>query len=106
MRYVSTGWRSNAILSPLIFLAFGEYDMQIDCKECGGTAIIHSRKKLDIKVSQLYCSCKNPECGHTFVMDLCFSHSLSPSSRQTQNMVLDFLRALPDNERQLMLANI
>lgn len=80
--------------------------MQIDCKECGGTAIIHSRKKLDTKVSQLYCSCKNPVCGHTFVMDLVFSHSLSPSSKQAHNLVLDFLRALPDSERQLMLSNI
>lgn len=80
--------------------------MQIDCIECGGKSIIRCSKNLDVKMRQLYCMCKNPECGHTFVMDLCFSHTLSPSRRQAENLVVNFLRALPEPERQLMLAQI
>lgn len=78
--------------------------MQIDCIQCYGKAIIHSRKKLDAKVSQLYCSCKNPECGHTFVMDLTFSHTLSPSANQSRMMVLDLFRSLPEEDRRALMA--
>lgn len=80
--------------------------MQIDCIECGNKATIYSRRKLDVKVSQLYCSCKDPECGHTFVMDLSFSRTLSPSGQQTQQMMINMLRALPDAERRQLLASV
>jgi hypothetical protein len=106
MLAVSTTSRTNVILFPRNNLYRGENAMQVDCKECGGNAIIQSRKKLDIKMSQLYCSCKDPSCGHTFVMDLSFSHTLSPSGKQAQGMIIDFLRALPEQERQLMFASL
>lgn len=98
--------RTNVILLPRRNLIRGEDAMQINCTECGEKSIIHSSKRLDAKMSQLYCSCKNPLCGHTFVMDLSFSHTLSPSSKQHKDVVVSFLRALPDAERQLMLANL
>jgi Ogr/Delta-like zinc finger len=79
--------------------------MQIDCIQCYGKAIVHSRKKLDTKVSQLYCSCKNPECGHTFVMDLTFSHTLSPSASQSKYMIMDLFRSLPEEDRRALIAN-
>lgn len=78
--------------------------MQVNCTECGGKATIHSRRQLDVKMSQLYCNCKNPLCGHTFVMDLCFSHTLSPSANQAKDIVRDMLRALPEAERQLIIS--
>lgn len=74
--------------------------MQIICTECKGRAIIHSRKHLDDKVSQLYCSCKDPLCGYSFVMDLSFSHTLSPSGTQAKQMMFDLFRSLPEEERQ------
>lgn len=80
--------------------------MQVNCTVCRGKAIIHSRKQLDIKMSQLYCACKDPNCGHTFVMDLTFSHSLSPSGRDAKQMALELFRALPDEERQQWLAAV
>lgn len=98
--------RTNVILLPHINLIRGEEAMQINCTECGDKSIIHSSKRLDAKMSQLYCSCKNPLCGHTFVMDLCYSHTLSPSAKQHTAVVVNFLRALPDAERQMMLASI
>ena len=106
MPKLATEAPTNVILFPRFKLCRGVAAVQINCKECGGKATINARKTLDVKVSQLYCSCKDAECGHTFVMDLCYSHSLSPSSRQAKNMVIDFMRALPEAERQLMLANM
>ncbi len=97
---------TNVILLPRINLIRGDEAMQINCTECGEKSIIHSSKRLDAKMSQLYCSCKNPICGHTFVMDLCFSHTLSPSAKQHKDVVVNFLRALPDAERQMMLSSL
>jgi hypothetical protein len=104
MRAANEKTGTNVILLPRTNLIRGDDAMLINCIECGEKSIIHSSKKLDVKMSQLYCSCKNPNCGHTFVMDLSFSHTLSPSSKQAQGMVLNFLRALPEAERQMMLA--
>jgi hypothetical protein len=69
-----------------------------------GKAIVRSSKVLDVKMSQLYCMCKNPHCGHTFVMDLSFSHTLSPSANQAQDIIVSFLRNIPESERQGLLA--
>ncbi len=90
---------------PHVEILRGESAMQIDCPKCMNKAIIYSRKKLDIKVSTLYCACKNEDCCHTFAMDLCYSHSLSPSKLEQHNMISDLLRSLPASERQLILAN-
>ena len=98
-----TSWCTNVILFPK---SFEESAMQIDCTECGNKAFIHSRRRLDIKMSQLYCTCKNPQCGHTFVMDLSFSHTLSPSGQQTRDMMINLLRALPDAERRQLLMSV
>lgn len=80
--------------------------MRVNCTECPAKAVIRSRKQLDVKVAQLYCSCTDPICGHTFVMDLSFSHTLSPSGNQTKQMLLDMFRNMPDDERQEILAAV
>ncbi|MBI9109895.1 MAG: ogr/Delta-like zinc finger family protein [Maridesulfovibrio ferrireducens] len=50
------------------------------CDRCGQLARIESSSQEAESYKKLYCSCKNPECGHSFVMDLTFSHTLSPSA--------------------------
>lgn len=80
--------------------------MQVTCPACTGKAIIQSRKTLDVKMSQLYCSCKDPECGHTFVMDLSFSHSLSPSGHHLKQLLAEFLRSMPEPERKEWLSAV
>lgn len=79
-------------------------DVQVNCSECNSKAVIHSRHDKDPKVADLYCSCKNPLCGHTFVMNLSFSHSLSPSANQSKTLMLDMLRNMSQQE-QLDLIN-
>ena len=54
--------------------------MRIYCTRCTNKAIIRTSKEMSPTTRQLYCSCTDPECGHTFVMDLSFSHTLSPSA--------------------------
>ena len=54
--------------------------VKIRCDRCGSTARIESSVEISASFKTLYCSCRNPECGHTFVMNLEFSHTLSPSA--------------------------
>lgn len=82
----------------------GDDAMRVNCTECGGKATIQSSKCLDVKLTKLYCSCSDPICGHTFVMDLSFSHTLSMSGQQSKAMIANFIRALPETERQQLLA--
>jgi hypothetical protein len=107
-RLQDTSTKCRVILFPKIVNEFsrGNSEMQINCIECEGRAIIRGSNKLHIKMSQLYCICKNPHCGHTFVMDLSFSHTLSPSANQARDVVVSMLRALPEAERQLLIANL
>lgn len=73
--------------------------MLVKCIECGGKAVIHSRHEKHIKMSDLYCSCKDPLCGASFVMNLSYSRMLSPSARQSKTMIADLLRMLPKQEQ-------
>jgi Ogr/Delta-like zinc finger len=81
-----------------------EDDVQINCIECGSKAVIGSRAEKDPKVIDLYCSCKNPICGHTFVSTLSFSHTLSPSANQSKALMLEMFQQMPKAE-QLELLN-
>lgn len=100
-------FRRNSVFDiqfPKVKLIRGENQVQVDCPECGSKSIIYSRKKLHAKLSALYCGCKNNECAHSFVVDLSFSHSISPSKMDKQNIALEYLRALPEAERQQTLS--
>lgn len=54
--------------------------VMIRCCKCGSKAAIESSKEISDLLKQLYCCCRNPECGHTFVVNMEFSHTLSPSA--------------------------
>lgn len=54
--------------------------MRIECPRCRSKATIRTSKAMSESYRQLYCACTDTECGHTFVMDLTFSHTLSPSA--------------------------
>jgi hypothetical protein len=76
-------------------------DMQINCIKCGAKSVITSRNEIDPKLSQLYCACKNIEhCGHTFVMDLSFRHSISPSAQDRSALLINLLKSIPTAERE------
>ena len=78
-------------------------DVLINCNQCGGKATITKRQQHSTDVADLYCSCKDSECGHTFVMSLSFKHTLSPSSRDSTKMLMDILRGKSRQEQLALL---
>ncbi|TMX39743.1 transcriptional regulator [Vibrio rotiferianus] len=76
--------------------------MRVICPECGEKARIQKSNRISASYSDLYCSCSDPECGHTFVMNLTFSHSLSPSAKTTSQIAFNLVKALaPDQRKEL-----
>ncbi|WP_102404668.1 ogr/Delta-like zinc finger family protein [Vibrio sp. 10N.261.55.A7] len=73
--------------------------MRIICNECGAKARIQKTNRLSPSHADSYCSCSDPECGHTFVVNVSFSHSLSPSAKTTSQMALSLVKALPPEQR-------
>ncbi|MFT5788032.1 MAG: hypothetical protein ACI8SJ_000127 [Shewanella sp.] len=74
--------------------------MRVLCPDCSANAIIGKTNRLSLAHADLYCSCSDPECGHTFVTNLSFSHTLSPSSRTSSAIVSELARALSPVQRQ------
>ena len=76
--------------------------MRVICPDCGSKAIIGKTNRLSLAHADLYCSCTEPECGHTFVANLSFSHTLSPSARTSSALVTELARAMnPTQIKQL-----
>jgi hypothetical protein len=67
---------------------------------CGERAVIKKTNRLSNDCADLYCECKNPDCGHQFVMSLFFSHTLSPSSKTTNELATCLIRALKPDHRE------
>ena len=74
--------------------------MRVIYQECGEKARIQKSNRISASYSDLYCSCSDPECGHTFVMNLSFSHTLSPSAKTTSLLVFEMVKALAPDQRQ------
>ena len=92
--------------SPLLALACGVVNMRIfkiNCPECGSPAIIRKSDWKDKKLADLYCACSEVECGHTFVFNATFSHSLSPSGLTGNKLVKFIIDQLKPDERQIAL---
>lgn len=54
--------------------------MRIHCTECDAKAVIRSSERISNVTRRAYCVCSNPQCGHTFAVDVSFSHTISPSA--------------------------
>ncbi|HGF5104463.1 TPA: ogr/Delta-like zinc finger family protein [Vibrio alginolyticus] len=74
--------------------------MRVLCPECGSKSRIQKSNRLTNSHSDLYCCCSDPECGHTFVMNLSYSHTLSPSAKTTSQLAFNLCKALPPEARQ------
>ncbi|NOH82833.1 ogr/Delta-like zinc finger family protein [Vibrio sp. 03-59-1] len=73
--------------------------MRVVCPECGEKARIQKSNRISASYSDLYCSCSDPECGHSFVMNLTFSHTLSPSAKTTSQLAFEMIKALAPDQR-------
>nr|WP_033003459.1 ogr/Delta-like zinc finger family protein [Vibrio azureus] len=67
---------------------------------CGERAVINKTNRLSNDCADLYCECKNSECGHQFVMSLYFNYTLSPSSKDTEHLANCLIKVLKPNLRE------
>ncbi|EHH1172432.1 ogr/Delta-like zinc finger family protein [Vibrio parahaemolyticus] len=74
--------------------------MRVVCPECGQKSRIQKSNRISASYSDLYCSCSDPECGHTFVMNLSYSHTLSPSAKTTLQLAFNMVNALAPEHRE------
>lgn len=82
--------------------------MRVLCPECGQKSRIQKSNRLSSQHADLYCSCSDPECGHSFVMNLSYSHTLSPSAKTTSQLAFTLSKslapeALADLKQQLAM---
>lgn len=76
--------------------------MRVFCPECGDKACIQKTNRISTGYADLYCSCSDPECGHSFVMNLSFSHTLSPSAKNTNELVIALVKSMqPEKVKEL-----
>ncbi|WP_338725682.1 ogr/Delta-like zinc finger family protein [Shewanella baltica] len=76
--------------------------MRILCPTCNNKAIIGKTDRFSAAHANLYCSCTDPECGHTFVTNVSFSHTLNPSAKNTTELAMALVKALsPEQRREL-----
>ncbi|WP_083265496.1 ogr/Delta-like zinc finger family protein [Pseudomonas sp. 1D4] len=81
--------------------------MRIYCTQCRGKARIASRDEVSPAFTRLYCQCLDAsDCGHRFVMQLTFSHSLVPISGVVDRMLFDRLREMPSQQRRELLEQL
>ena len=80
--------------------------MRIYCPRCEAKAIIRTSKELSATMRQLYCLCGEPQCGHTFVMDLTFSHTLSPSALDLPDQIRRDIRKKSALEQVQLFAQL
>ncbi|WP_394027184.1 Ogr/Delta-like zinc finger protein [Desulfovibrio falkowii] len=80
--------------------------MRIYCPRCEAKAIIRTSKELSATMRQLYCLCGDPQCGHTFVMDLTFSHTLSPSALDLPDQIRRDIRKKSAIEQVQLFAQL
>jgi hypothetical protein len=80
--------------------------MRIRCNRCEQLAVIQSSSQESDSVKKLYCTCSNPECGHTFVMELAFSHTLSPSALDFPARLIEKIQSLTRLEQQRFFSSL
>ncbi|WP_162975270.1 ogr/Delta-like zinc finger family protein, partial [Yersinia sp. IP36721] len=88
------------------FATFGAKNMRvlkIECTECGAMAIIKKTNRKHREIADIYCACADVECGHTFVLNLTFSHTISPSAKTGDKLLKTVVQGLNPQQRQMML---
>lgn len=77
--------------------------LTIYCPECGEKAMIKKSNRKHKELTDLYCACRDPLCGHTFVLNLTFSHTLSPSAKKQEALLLAMIKNLSPQQREKAL---
>lgn len=75
--------------------------LKIECPDCGAKSIIKKTNRKHREIADIYCACSDVECGHTFVMNLTFSHTLSPSAKTGGVMLQQLISSLSPQQKQM-----
>lgn len=65
------------------------------CKCCGHKGVIQKSDQQTPEYSRLYVVCRNPQCGHHWVMDLTYSHTTRESKLTNEGLFNYLLNNLP-----------
>lgn len=77
--------------------------LKIECPECGSKAVIRKTNRKHRELADIYCACADVECGHTFVMNLTFSHTLSPSAKTGDMLIQKIVSTMTPEQKQITL---
>lgn len=69
------------------------------CRECGSKGVIIKTNRIHTDYNRSYCECKNPDCGHLWVIDTNYSHTVRPPKHQKNALLYYLLEQLPPEER-------
>ncbi|WP_105574465.1 ogr/Delta-like zinc finger family protein [Cronobacter sakazakii] len=78
--------------------------MKMTCPVCLADAKIRKTNRKHPQLADVYCQCSNMECGHSFVMNVSFSHTISPSALSGQGRVKELIDSLGEHDRKKALA--
>lgn len=77
--------------------------MKNQCKECGASAFIQKTARLHPELAVQYCACSNKQCGHTFVQNITFSHTLTPSAKTTDIWLKAAVKGMNPQQRKTLM---
>lgn len=77
--------------------------LKIDCPECGSKSVIRKTNRKHRDIADIYCACADVECGHTFVMNLTFSHTISPSAKKGDLLLQQVISSMSPHQKQIAL---
>ena len=78
--------------------------MKVICPECGANSVIKKTARKHREIADLYCACSDYECGHTFVMNMTFSHTISPSAKSQGSLLRGLVDSLKSDDKQMLLS--
>ena len=74
--------------------------LKVTCTVCHAPATIKKSVPQHDELSVIYCACGNVECGHTFVLNLTFHHTLSPSALSVDGRIVNMLDNLSPQQKE------
>lgn len=77
--------------------------MRIKCPECGARAVITSTNPIHPQLTEAYCACRDVNCGHTYVLQVSFKHTLSPSRKSVDDLLVGLICSLGQKQKAELL---
>ena len=80
--------------------------MRIYCTACDHKGRISSREEITRGYVKLYCQCLDAQCGHTWVSEFTFKHSLRPPAQRLDTLLVERIRNLSAEQQQELFLQV